>query len=275
MNYRHSYHAGNHTEVFKHSVLVLLLQHLLKKPGPFMVLDTHAGAGLYDLTSNDAEKTGEAQDGIGRIIGRDVPAASAYLDLIRRLNPTGLRNYPGSPVIVQAFLREHDSLVACELRKDDAATLRRNFKDDRRVSAHCRDGYEAINAFLPLPTRRGLVFIDPPFERPDEFARLADGLNSGIQKWPTGTFLAWYPIKTCSEIRQLHTPYLPQNPPTLSCQLLRDSVDGVRLAGSGVIICNPPWRFENKLTVLCSELLRSFGAQAGTYTLDWWIRERG
>ena len=186
MNYRHSYHAGNHTEVFKHSVLVLVLQHLLKKPGPFTVLDTHAGAGLYDLTSDNAEKTGEAVDGIGRVIDRDVPAASAYLDLIRRLNPIALQSYPGSPAIVQAFLREDDLLIACELRKDDAALLRANMKGDRRVSVHCRDGYAAMHAFLPPPTRRGLVFIDPPFERPDEFARLADGLNFGIQKWPTG-----------------------------------------------------------------------------------------
>jgi 23S rRNA (adenine2030-N6)-methyltransferase len=273
MNYRHSYHAGNHTEVFKHSVLVLLLLHLLKKPGPFMVLDTHAGSGLYDLTSEDAKKTGEAIDGIGRVIDRNIPAATAYLDLIRRLNPTGLRSYPGSPTIVQSFLRENDLLTACELHKDDAATLRRNFKDDRRVSVHHRDGYEAINAFLPPPTRRGLVFVDPPFERPDEFERLADSLNSGIRKWPTGIFLAWYPIKDRSRKDRLRNRYFPGNPPTLDCELLRGPADGARLEGSGVIICNPPWQFERTLSALCRELLIAFEVREGRYSLDRWVTE--
>jgi 23S rRNA (adenine2030-N6)-methyltransferase len=149
MNYRHAYHAGNHTEVFKHSVLVLLLQHLLKKPTPFTVLDTHAGAGMYDLTTDPAKKTDEALEGIGRVIDKNAPTASAYLDLVRRLNPTGLCSYPGSPAIAQAFLRDHDRLIACELREDDAVLLRANFHSDRRVSVHCRDGYEAISAFVP------------------------------------------------------------------------------------------------------------------------------
>ena len=273
MNYRHSYHAGNHTEVFKHSVLVLLLQRLLKKPRPFTVLATHAGAGIYDLTSDEAKRTGEALEGIGLVIDKDIPAASAYLDLIRRLNSTGLRNYPGSPAIVQAFLRDNDQLIACELREDDAALLRENFMGDRRVSVHCRDGYEAINAFLPLPAKRGLVFIDPPFERPDEFERLADGLNSGIKKWPTGIFLAWYPIKDWSGPNKLRARYRPDGPPTLACEFLRVSVDGLRLAGSGLLICNPPWQFEIQLTALCRELLFAFKA-LGSSSLDWWIEER-
>jgi 23S rRNA (adenine2030-N6)-methyltransferase len=149
MNYRRAYHAGNHTEVFKHSVLVLLLQQLREKPRPFIVLDTHAGAGMYDLTSEPALKTEEALDGIGRVLFKNVPTASPYLDLVRRLNLDGLSRYPGSPAIVQAFLRGNDRLIACELRGDDAALLRAEFKDDRRVSIHHRDGYEALRALLP------------------------------------------------------------------------------------------------------------------------------
>jgi 23S rRNA (adenine2030-N6)-methyltransferase len=171
-------------------------------------------------------------------------------------------------------LRENDRLIACELHKDDAAILRSNLEDDRRVSVHWRNGYEAMNAFLPPPTRRGLVFIDPPFEQPDEFERLADGLNAGIKKWPTGILLAWYPIKSRSGAGKLRAHYLPRNPPTLSCELLRDPLDGEKLAGSGLIICNPPWQFENTLRLLCTELLVSLGAQQGAYTLDWWIQER-
>jgi len=273
MNYRHSFHAGNHTEVFKHSVLVLLLQHLLKKPGWFTVIDSHAGAGIYDLTSDDATKTGEALDGIGRIIDGDVPTASAYLEFIRHLNPTDLRRYPGSPVIVRALLREDDRLIACELRKDDAALLRRTLRGDRRVAVHCRDGYAAIRAFLPPRGGRGLVFFDAPFERPDELERLAWALNTGIRKWPTGMFLAWYPIKDRSAAKRLRANYPSDSPPTLACEFLRDPVDGLRLAGSGLILCNPPWQFDRKLLALCKELLTAFDSQKGTYTLDWWIPE--
>jgi 23S rRNA (adenine2030-N6)-methyltransferase len=145
MNYKHGYHAGNHAEVFKHSVLCLLLLELRKKPKPFAVLDTHAGAGMYDLLSAEAVKTGEAENGIALVFDKEVPMASQYLDIVRRLNPAVPRYYPGSPAIVQAFLRVDDQLVACELREDDAALLRANFRNDRRISVHRRDGYEAMD----------------------------------------------------------------------------------------------------------------------------------
>lgn len=274
MNYRHAYHAGNHTEVFKHSVLVLLLQHLLKKSRPFLVLDTHAGAGIYDLNSEQAQRTGEALDGIGRVIHKKLSVAAAYISLIRRLNPINLDNYPGSPAIVRAFLREIDRLAACELRTDDAALLRKNFKDDRRVAVHHRDGYEAMGALLPPVIKRGLVFIDPSFEGPSEFTCLADGLNRGIEKWRTGIFLAWYPLKDGSESRYLSARYHRNNPPTICCEFLRDRLDGVSLAGSGLIVSNPPWQFDKTLTALCRELRSAFEARNGTFSLDWWVRER-
>jgi 23S rRNA (adenine2030-N6)-methyltransferase len=195
MNYRHAFHAGNHTEVFKHSVLCLLLLELRKKPKPFTVLDTHAGAGIYDLLSAEAQKTGEAQDGIGRVFDQDLSEAAAYPKIVRHLNTAGLRLYPGSPVLIQSLLRKDDRLIVCELREDDSARLREAFRNDRRISVHHRNGYAAMNAFVPPTTRRGLVFIDPPFEQPDEFDHLADSLSAGIAKWPTGIFLAWFPLK--------------------------------------------------------------------------------
>jgi 23S rRNA (adenine2030-N6)-methyltransferase len=273
MNYRHAYHAGNHTEVFKHSVLCLLLLELRKKPNPFTVLDTHSGAGHYDLLSPEAQRTGEAQDGIAIVIDKRIPSASSYLDIIRGLNPAGLHFYPGSPALAQTFLREDDRLVACELRDYDAALLRANFRTDDRVSIHHRDGYEAIRAFVPLPNRRGLVFIDPSFEQPDEFQRLADALNAGVKKWPTGIFMVWYPIKDRSAIRALRKRYRPNNPPTLCCEFLREAINGQTLAGSGLVICNPPWRFENKLTTLCRELVLAFDAHKARYSLSWWAEE--
>lgn len=237
------------------------------------MLDTHAGAGIYDLQSPEAQKTGEAWDGIGRILRKDVPTASAYLDIVRGLNPNGLCSYPGSPALIQALLRRTDRLVACELREDDASQLRADLRKDRRISVHQRDGYEAIGALVPPPTRRGMVFIDPPFEQRDEFEQLAAALNSGIKKWPTGIFLAWYPLKDRSGIATLRARYQLTNPPTLCCEFLREPLEGTRLAGSGLILCNPPWRFEAKLAALCRELLTAFGAGKGSYRTDWWIPE--
>ena len=274
MNYKHAFHAGNHTEVFKHSVLCLLLAHLQKKPKPFAVLDTHAAAGVYDLLSAEARKTGEAQDGIARVIDKHVPAASPFFELVRRLNQEGLRIYPGSPAIVQSFLRHDDRLIACELRNDDAISLCANFKDDGRISVHRRDGYEAITALVPPPTRRGLVFIDPPFEQHDEFQQLADAMNAGIKKWPTGIFMAWYPLKDRSGVRTLRKRFRLENPPTLCCEFLREPINGLTLAGSGVLICNPPWQFEVKLTALCTELASVFNIREGHWSLDWWIEDR-
>jgi 23S rRNA (adenine2030-N6)-methyltransferase len=274
MNYKHVFHAGNHTEVFKHSILCLLLIELRKKSKPFTVLDTHAGTGMYDLFSSEAQKTSEAQDGIGRVLRKNVPTAVPYLDIIRHLNPEGLRRYPGSPGIVQAFLRKDDRLIACELREDDAESLRENFKDDRRISVHHRDGYEGISAFVPPPTRRGMVYIDPPFEDRDEFERLATALTGGINKWPTGIFFAWYPIKDRSGVHSLRARYRPASlPPTLCSEFLREPPDGVRLVGSGVLLCNPPWQFETKLTTLGRELLEAFECRNGHSTIDWWIRD--
>jgi 23S rRNA (adenine2030-N6)-methyltransferase len=272
MNYKHIYHAGNHTEVFKHSVLCLLLLELCKKSKPFTVLDTHAGAGVYDLDSPEAQKTGEAREGIGCVIAKDVPSAAAFLDIVRRLNTNRLRQYPGSPAIVQRFLRENDRLVACELRKDDAALLRCHFKSDPRVSIHHRDGYEAIGAFVPPSNRRGLVFIDPSFEQEQEFQQLADALNAGIKKWPTGIFVAWYPIKDQSGSVTLRRRYSSSNPPTLCCEFLREPVNGLTLVGSGMAICNPPWRVDKKLAELGRGLISAFKAQRGQCSLDWWIK---
>ena len=275
MNYRHAYHAGSHTDVFKHAVLVMLLEHLRAKPKPFTVLDTHAGAGRYNLTAVEAGKTGEAADGIGRVIRKDIPAATAYLDLVRRLNPDGLRTYPGSPAIIATFLRQDDRLIACELHEEEAVKLRRNFRGDPRVAVHHRDGYEAIRAFVPPPSRRGLVFFDPPYEKDDRdaYRRLAEGMNAGLRKWPTGIFAAWYPLKDRAGIGEIGAGYSPDNPPTLAVEFLRAPIDGIALAGSGLLIANPPFGIEARLRALGQELLSVFDARRGSLTVDWWNPE--
>ena len=275
MNYRHAYHAGNHIDVFKHAVLVMLLEHLRRKEKPFTVLDTHAGAGRYDLHSIEAGKTGEAADGIGRVIDAALPSVPAYLDLVRRLNPDGLATYPGSPAIIEAFLREEDRLIACELHEEEVARLRRVFRADPRVGVHHRDGYEAIGAFVPFPSRRGLVFIDPPYEKDDRdaYRRVAARMNAGLKKWPGGMFAAWYPLKERAGVDQIRAGYPTTNPPTLAAAFLRVPIDGTTFAGGGLLIANPPYGITDRLTALGRELAVAFAAPRARLALDWWIPE--
>ncbi len=276
MNYRHAYHAGSHIDVFKHAALVMLLEHLRAKPKSFTVLDTHAGAGRYDLTAVEAGKTGEAVDGIGRVFDKALPSVPAYLDLIQRLNPGGLVAYPGSPAVVAAFLRADDRLIACELHEEEAAKLRRTVRGDRRVAVHRRDGYEAINAFVPFPTRRGLVFIDPPYEKDDRdaYRRLAERMNAGLRKWPGGIFAAWYPLKDRAGIGEIRECFALSNPPTLAAEFLRQPIDGTTFAGSGMLIVNPPHGLDRRIAALGADLTAAFEAPEAGLTLDWWVPER-
>ncbi|HEX4196780.1 MAG TPA: 23S rRNA (adenine(2030)-N(6))-methyltransferase RlmJ [Caulobacteraceae bacterium] len=270
MNYRHAFHAGNHTEVFKHAALILVVEHLLQKPQPFAVLDTHAGLGLYDLTSEPAQKTREYEQGVARVFGADLAAARTYLDLLTAMNPVALEAYPGSPEIVRRLLRGQDRLIACELHPADFELLKARYRDDPRVFTHHRDGYEAIGAFTPPPERRGLVFIDPPYEAKDEAQRLALALAAGLRKWPTGTFMAWYPIKDRQIAETLSDAAVAEAfPKTLRAEFLAGPEDGLTLAGGGLIICNAPWRLDEKLAALGAELDGRLGAGGGRWAVDW------
>jgi len=270
MNYRHAFHAGNHTEVFKHAVLAALVCRLRQKEKPFAVIDTHAGIGLYDLDSAEARKTAEAQDGIAQVYAKSLPALEAYLGVVRSFNPSGLKTYPGSPSIVRALLRPGDRLVACELHAEDAARLKLTFKGDKRVAVHKRDGYAAMIAFVPPPERRGLVFADPPFESKDEFRTLAGSVTQAHRKWPTGMFAVWYPVKRQVPARRfLDEVRAAGAARMLTAEFLRYPVDDERLAGSGMLFINPPWDFDVTLRAICQELAAAFAGFAGTWTVDW------
>lgn len=259
MNYRHGYHAGNHTEVFKHTALVALLDLLGQKSKPMMVLDTHAGAGLYDLRSAMALKTGEAGSGIHKLLGRVHPALEPYVSLVREVGGPDMARYPGSPEIIRRLLRDGDRLVACELHPEDIETLRVHLSHDKRVAIHHRDGYAAIRAFVPPPERRGLVFIDPPFERTDEASELVRTLVEGLAKWPTGTFAAWFPIKDMRVVDRLSAALVGNGlRKLLLTTFLPYPIDGTRLAGSGLFTCNPPWRFDDRMAGICESLGDAF-----------------
>jgi 23S rRNA (adenine2030-N6)-methyltransferase len=278
MNYRHAFHAGNFADVFKHAVLARILVHLRAKPAAFRVIDTHAGAGLYDLTGDEASRSPEWRHGIQRLLttplAEPVQALLApYLDVVGHLNSTGqLTCYPGSPAIVRVFLRSQDHLIACELEPSAAAALARNLDRDRRVKVIPIDGWTALNAYVPPPERRGLVLVDPPFEKDDDFARLARGLEAAHRKWAGGTFLLWYPIKSRAE------------PDALGRRLRRSGIqkilraeidvsaarDDNRLAGCGLILVNPPWTLESDLGVLLPELAAVLAGEGrGSQRIDW------
>ena len=287
MNYRHAFHAGNFADVLKHAVLARILVHLRAKPAPFRIIDTHAGAGLYDLAGAEAARGGEWREGIGRLLGafsgtgpRIGEGARAllapYLDAVAALNDGGrLATYPGSPALVRAFLRAQDRLIACELEPTAAAALARTLHGDRRSKAVAIDGWTALNAYVPPKERRGLVLVDPPFEDAGDFPRLAQALEAAHRKWASGSYLLWYPIKE------------RETPDVLARRLRRGGMSGTstilrvelsvtgpreanRLGACGLVVINPPWRLENELAVLLPELAAALsGDGRGSHRVDW------
>ncbi len=256
MNYRHAYHAGNAADCLKHAVLVWVLRALARKEKPFFVLDTHAGVGRYDLDDVPARRTGEASRGIFRLLDDPPPALADYVDVVRA---AGL--YPGSPAIVAALLRPGDRAAACELHPEDAAALRQNFRGHAQISVHLRDGYEAIGAFLPPAERRGLTLIDPPYEETDEYERLLAGLREAHRRFASGIILAWYPIKHRAPVRALHAAIAGAGlRDVVAAELfLREPLDAARLNGSGLIVVNPPFRFEAEMAPILAALLGRLG----------------
>lgn len=296
MNYRHGYHAGNFADVMKHAVLVRIMMHLRDKATPFRVIETHAGAGLYDLTGAEATKTGEWREGIARLRSAALPSAVAtlfapYLDTVAAHNPDSrgdLRAYPGSPLLIQSWLRPVDRAVLCEMQPEAAATLAGHLRRDNRIKAVQLDGWTALNAFLPPPERRGLVVIDPPYEAADEFAHLAAALVKARRKWETGVFMAWYPIKDRKGPSLLMKQVLAAKiPKILVAEIARDgaatasprtkepgaNASSRALTGSGLLIINPPWQLDNDLAAMLSTLCGTLSAGPWRPKVEWVARD--
>jgi 23S rRNA (adenine2030-N6)-methyltransferase len=285
MNYQHAFHAGNFADVHKHVVLTLILQHLRSKPAAFCVIDTHAGAGRYDLLGPEAARAGEWRNGIARVFPVRQSRADAaggareqlapYLDIIASLNPGGeLRLYPGSPLIVKALLRPQDRLIACELEPRAAGSLQTALRGEARAKVLPLDGWVGLNANVPPKERRGLVLIDPPYEKTDDFDRLSGAFARAHRKWPTGLYLLWYPIKTREAAdalaRRLRRSGMAK---IMRCELLvGEPRADAGLVGSGLILANPPYPLESELEVVLPILTRLFGP-GGSHRLDWLARE--
>ncbi|MBR0757858.1 23S rRNA (adenine(2030)-N(6))-methyltransferase RlmJ [Bradyrhizobium jicamae] len=272
MNYRHAFHAGNFADVIKHIVLVRILIYLQEKPAAFRVIDSHAGAGLYDLTSEEAERGGEWRTGIARLMQARFseqawPLVAPYLDIVRAFNPQAeLKAYPGSPLIARALLRPQDRLTACELEPGARKQLISALRKDTQARVVDLDGWTALPAFVPPNERRGLVLIDPPFEAKDEFERLAKGFSNAFAKWPTGSYLIWYPVKArraTDELARAVATACEASKPAGKCLRLEFSVapqesDGA-LVSSGLLIVNPPWTLASELKTILLELEKPLG----------------
>lgn len=280
MNYRHIYHAGNFADVLKHAVLARLVTYLQQKEKAFRVLDTHAGIGLYDLSSEEAQKTGEWRDGVGRLLDGELPPEIAailapYLSSIRALNPgSELTLYPGSPKLARMLFRPQDRLSAMELHPDDYETLHRLFDADFQSRVTELDGWLALGAHLPPKEKRGLILVDPPFEKEGEYERLVDGLARGYRRFAGGVYCLWYPLKQGAPIKAFHEALKALDIPKMLCAELsvRSDRETTGLSGSGLIIVNPPFTLKSELDLLLPFLKSRLGQDRFASSRCFWLR---
>lgn len=315
MNYRHIFHAGNFADVFKHVILARILVNLRDKPAPFRVIDSHAGEGLYDLAGAEANRTGEWQEGIGRLVKATLPRPAAeqiapYLDVVRARNrANALRFYPGSPLLARHLMRPQDRLIACEIMPAAASALAGHL----RAAAHPRDpracdtcagdpradaaigteagaaprlrnkakvlqakvlpidGWTALGAFVPPKERRGLVIVDPPYEHPDDFGRLAAGIETAYRKWPTGVYFMWYPIKGRDGPDQLAMGLQRAAIGKALRVELTVAAAPAGLGACGIVVINPPWRLMTDIDIVLPALVNVLGRDAGRSAFMTWL----
>jgi len=252
MNYKHIYHAGNFADVAKHVGLMYCLGALQRKDAAFFVLDSHAGRGYYDLQAPEAHKSGEAERGIQRLIETSIGATQLadYFATIRARRGKRLARYPGSPALIASGLRPQDRALFVELMPAEARAAAREIESLGRVRTEIGDGYAALKAFLPPEERRGLVLIDPPYESLDELKSMLQALADAYRRWPSGIFLMWYPIRNAPQRSMVHARFEALRIPKMLFADLAIHPDdaGVGLAGSGLMIVNPPYGADDYLS---------------------------
>ncbi len=256
MNYRHIYHAGNFADIFKHLLLHMVLGYLQQKDKGLFVLDAFAGLGLYDLSSIEAGKTNEYQEGIARVMATPakIPDIKAFQDMIAA--DWAQQNYAGSPLLAARMLRPQDRLIGNELHPEDNPVLAYNLRGFANTRVTMMDAYESIRANIPPAEKRGIVLIDPPFEKPEEFDLLVKQMGEWQKRWATGCFIIWYPIKAGGQVQQLHkaAENIGFHRTWVSEYLLqkRDMAGG--LNGCGLLICNTPFGIPERVAALAPEL---------------------
>jgi 23S rRNA (adenine2030-N6)-methyltransferase len=276
LSYRHSFHAGNHADVLKHTVQSLIIESLKEKEKPFLYLDTHAGAGRYLLSGEHAERTGEYLEGIARIWQReDQPAElAAYMSAIKHFNRNEtLRYYPGSPLIARQLLREEDKLHLTELHPSDFPLLRSEFQKDDRARVVREDGYQQLKAQLPPQSRRGLILMDPPYELKTDYQDVVKGIQEGYKRFATGTYALWYPVVMRQQIkkmlRDLEATGIRR---ILQIELgVRPDSDQRGMTASGMIVINPPWKLEQQMNNVLPWLLEALVPSGTGHQLVKWV----
>ena len=289
MNYRHHYHAGNFADVFKHVLLLQLIQAMQRKEKGFLYLDTHAGRGGYDLSMPSALPDGRSREpefpaGIGRFWGaQDLPPAlNDYLALVRRFNDRHgaigeeLKFYPGSPWIAKMLLRAQDRMALCELRPDDAEALDFEFAREARVKVEVIDGYTGLKAMLPPAEKRALVLIDPPFETKKEFADIARGLRDALKRLPGAVVAVWYPITERARTEEFHHALLELATPALFAELnIAGPESLLKMKGCGLLILNPPWQIDREIRAVLPVLRERLRVEAGASAVcDWLVPDK-
>jgi 23S rRNA (adenine2030-N6)-methyltransferase len=276
VNYRHAFHAGGFVDVVKHIILTRLIEYLKLKPAAFRMIDTHAGIGRYSLTGDEAKRSPEWRDGIDRLLKAKLAATAAeliapYLAAVESENPNGtLARYPGSPLIARKLFRPQDRLSALELHPADYRKLRDLFEGDVQVRVSELDGWLALNAFVPVKEKRGLVLVDPPFEEDGEFGRLVEGLVKAHKKWATGIYALWYPLKAPREVNGFVADLKATGiAKMLRAELTVAPVEAGRLYGTGIILVNPPHVLEDELNIILQALAKVLGDRKADWKLEW------
>ncbi|KQN64116.1 23S rRNA (adenine(2030)-N(6))-methyltransferase RlmJ [Erwinia sp. E602] len=262
LSYRHSFHAGNHADVLKHTVQSLIISALNEKDKPYLYLDTHAGAGRYLLSGEHAERTGEYLEGIARIWQQDdLPEEmKPYISAVKNYNPGGkLRYYPGSPLIARHLLREDDKLQLTELHPSDFPLLRNEFQKDDRARTDRADGYQQLKSKLPPPSRRGLILIDPPYEMKSDYQAVVQGIHEGYKRFGTGVFALWYPVVMRQQIKRMFKDLEAtgiRRILQIELGVLPDS-DRRGMTASGMVVINPPWKLEQQMNNVLPWLVKT------------------
>ncbi|HEK0998120.1 TPA: 23S rRNA (adenine(2030)-N(6))-methyltransferase RlmJ [Proteus mirabilis] len=276
LSYRHSFHAGNHADVLKHIVQTLIIESLKEKEKPFLYLDTHAGAGRYQLTNAHATRTGEYLEGIARLWQQEeVPELILpYLEAVGSLNTSDeLRYYPGSPLLAAKLLREQDLLMLTELHPTDFPLLRTEFSRDKRVRVCREDGFGQLKSKLSPASRRGFALIDPPYELKQDYSAVVKGIVEGYKRFATGTYAIWYPVVHRQQIKRM----LKELEATgirkiLQIELaVKPDSDQLGMTASGMIVINPPWKLASQMASILPWLHKTLVPEGTGHTLVEWV----
>lgn len=284
LSYRHAFHAGNFADVVKHSVLTLVLDYMTRKEKGFHYIDSHSGAGMYQLADKYAQKTGEYKNGIAKLINdQNIPdALQPYVNLIKELNPSHKENetndldlYPGSPGIAKRYMRRQDSTHLFELHPTDIEHLNEFCYRWRKVFVKQSDGYQGVLGLLPPPSRRGVVLIDPPYELKEDYQKAVNTIIKAYKKFATGTYILWYPVVQRERINEMEKTFIKSDVKNLLkiefC--MSDDTEEYGMTGTGLFIVNPPWQLAAQMAETLPYLKEKLGDNESSFMVKQLIAE--